>query len=311
MSDTVSLRFPYGKEELTLELPSGRLQAVLTPDHTDGGEGDHSLASQQALVRAALASPIGSAPLHELARGKKNIVIIASDHTRPVPSRAILPPMLEEIRRGSPDADITLLIATGCHRGTTEAELLAKLGEEIMRQVRVVVHDCDDTDMLVDMGTLPSGGKLTINRLAAEADLLVSEGFIEPHFFAGFSGGRKSVLPGIAARESVMANHCAEFIGRPPCQAGLHRQRGDQRKQGSHLCRCRRHGGRSRSRLPVSAEPLPRPCCPRRYRYHLQWRLPAGSEHLSSRQGHDRRRGLRQCGGRDHYDRLLHRWAWR
>lgn len=221
MSDTVSLRFPYGKEELTLELPSGRLQAVLTPDHTDGGEGDHSLAAQQALVRAALASPIGSAPLHELARGKKNIVIIASDHTRPVPSRAILPPMLEEIRLGSPDADITLLIATGCHRGTTEAELLAKLGEEIMRQVRVVVHDCDDTDMLVDMGTLPSGGKLTINRLAAEADLLVSEGFIEPHFFAGFSGGRKSVLPGIAARESVMANHCAEFIDHPRARTGI------------------------------------------------------------------------------------------
>ncbi len=221
MSDTVSLRFPYGKESLSLDLPARRLQAVLTPAEAENKETDHSLAAQQTLVREALASPIGSAPLHELAVGKNNIVIIASDHTRPVPSRAILPPMLEEIRRGNPEAQITLLIATGCHRGTTEAELLAKLGEEIMGQVRVVVHDCDDTDMLVELGTLPSGGRLTVNRLAVEADLLVSEGFIEPHFFAGFSGGRKSVLPGIAARESVMANHCAEFIDHPRARTGI------------------------------------------------------------------------------------------
>ncbi|MBR7184186.1 MAG: nickel-dependent lactate racemase [Clostridia bacterium] len=219
MQPTTTLRFPYGKGHREITLPQARVQAVLTSALHAAGRRD--LAAQQALVRAALASPIGSAPLHELAQGKKNIVIIASDHTRPVPSRAILPPMLEEIRRGSPDADITLLIATGCHRGTTRDELAAKLGEDLMREVRICVHDCDDTEMLVDLGKLPSGGPLTVNRLAIEADLLVSEGFIEPHFFAGFSGGRKSVLPGIAARASVMANHCAEFIDSPRARTGL------------------------------------------------------------------------------------------
>ena len=84
-----------------------------------------------------------------------------------------------------------------------------------------MVHDCDDTENLVNIGTLPSGGECLINRLAVEADLLVAEGFIEPHFFAGFSGGRKSVLPGIAGRETVLANHCSEFIAHPASRTGI------------------------------------------------------------------------------------------
>jgi nickel-dependent lactate racemase len=155
-----------------------------------------------------------------MAEGKKKIVLIASDHTRPVPSTIIVPRMLAEIRRGSPNADITILIATGCHRETTRAELESKFGPEIMRREKIVLHDCDSPDM-VYMGKLPSGGDLILNKLAAEADLLVAEGFIEPHFFAGFSGGRKSVLPGIAARKTVVYNHNAEFIAHPKARAGV------------------------------------------------------------------------------------------
>ena len=177
-------------------------------------------ASQQArIVKAAMDDPIGSPTLRELAAGKENVVIIASDHTRPVPSRFLIPPMLEEIRKGNPDAKITILIATGCHRGTTKEELYDKFGDIVYKE-KIVVHDCDSSEM-INVGKLPSGGDLIVNRLAYDADLLVAEGFIEPHFFAGFSGGRKSVLPGIASRQTVMYNHNAEFIDSPNARAGI------------------------------------------------------------------------------------------
>ena len=211
-----TLAFPYGKEKLSYTF-GGELCAVLEPSineyapEADGAE----------LVCRAMAAPIGSQKLSELSKGKKKVVIIASDHTRPVPSKLIIPPMLAEIRAGSPDADITILIATGCHRGTTKDELAQKFGEEIVKNEKIHIHDCDDRDMLVNIGTLPSGGECEINRLAYEADLLVSEGFIEPHFFAGFSGGRKSVLPGVAGRRTVLANHCSEFIDHPRARTGI------------------------------------------------------------------------------------------
>lgn len=211
-----TVKFPYGKEKICHTF-GGELCAVLEPSineyapDADGAE----------LVRRAMAAPIGSQKLSELARGKKKVVIIASDHTRPVPSKLIIPPMLAQIRAGSPDAEITILIATGCHRGTTKDELTQKFGEEIVKTEKIHIHDCDDRDMLVNIGTLPSGGQCEINRLAYEADLLVSEGFIEPHFFAGFSGGRKSVLPGVAGRKTVLANHCSEFIDHPRARTGI------------------------------------------------------------------------------------------
>jgi len=211
-----TVEFPYGKEKSSYTFGE-ELNALLEPSineyapEADGAE----------LVRRAMAAPIGSQKLSELAKGKKKIVIIASDHTRPVPSKLIIPPMLAEIREGSPDAEITILIATGCHRGTTKDELVSKFGENIVKNEKIYIHDCDDRDMLVDIGTLPSGGRCEINRLAYEADLLVSEGFIEPHFFAGFSGGRKSVLPGVAGRRTVLANHCSEFIDHPRARTGI------------------------------------------------------------------------------------------
>ena len=158
-------------------------------------------------------NPIGSKKLSEIAAGKDKVVILISDHTRPVPSKYILPLMLEEIRQGNPNADITLLVATGCHRGTTKEELIDKIGEEIYKNEKIYIHDSDDESMLVTLDEkLPSGGDIVVNKLAAEADLLVAEGFIEPHFFAGYSGGRKSVFPGCCSRKAVMYNHNAEFI---------------------------------------------------------------------------------------------------
>ncbi len=204
----MKVSLPYGDGFLKGDLPDSRIAGVVH-SHLDEY---HPEIPQQQLVEQALRNPIGSPALRDLAKGAKNVVIIASDHTRPVPSKFLIPPMLREIRTGNPHAKITILIATGCHRGTTPEELRKKFGNEIYEQEHIVVHDCDDSENLVSLGILPSGGELIINRLAAEADLLVSEGFIEPHFFAGFSGGRKSILPGIAARKTVYANHCSKFI---------------------------------------------------------------------------------------------------
>ena len=213
----MEIKFPYGKEHLSYDFSGEKLLGTLTSSI----HGYTAKADGLSLVREAMANPCGSAKLSELARGKNKVVLIASDHTRPVPSRVIVPPMLAEIREGNPNADITILIATGCHRYTTREELVAKFGEEIVDNEKIVVHVSTDEDSLVTIGTLPSGGTLRINKLAAEADLLVSEGFIEPHFFAGFSGGRKSVLPGICSRETVMANHCSEFIASPYARTGV------------------------------------------------------------------------------------------
>lgn len=212
-----NIKLPYGKEFLEVEIPDERLNAILESDinkyKPELDEVD--------LVREALENPIGTPKLRDMAKGKDKVVIIASDHTRPVPSKIIMPLMLEEIRKGNPDADITILISTGCHRATTKEELIEKFGPEIVANEKIHVHDCDDESMLVNIGVLPSGGLLIINRLAVEADLLVAEGFIEPHFFAGFSGGRKSVLPGIASRATVMYNHNAEFIDNEKARTGM------------------------------------------------------------------------------------------
>ena len=208
---------PYGRESVAVEIEDEHLAGVLR----SGIHGYKPPMDGAALVRASLERPIGTPRLRELAAGKQKIVVIASDHTRPVPSRVIMPQMLDEIRAGNPSADITILVATGLHRTTTQDELATKFGDGITARERIVIHDCDDAANLVNIGRLPSGGDLIVNRLAVEADLLVAEGFIEPHFFAGFSGGRKSVLPGIASRATVMYNHNSGFIAHSKARTGV------------------------------------------------------------------------------------------
>lgn len=210
----MKISIPYGRSQMQADVPDDRLlgvfEAPLPPPAPD----------PDAEVRRALDAPIGSPRLEELAAGKRNAVVILSDHTRPVPSRHLVPEMLRRLRIGNPDIDITLLVATGCHRKPTREELVEKLGEDVVAAERIVPHVATDESSVTDAGILPSGGRLRLNKLALGADLLVSEGFIEPHFFAGFSGGRKAVLPGISSRETVLANHCSEFIADPKARTG-------------------------------------------------------------------------------------------
>ena len=198
-----TIPIPYHTGTVPLHLEEEQLAAVITA-RTHGfdpkmGETD--------IIEQALRNPIGSRPLHELAAGKRDIVLVTSDHTRAVPSRLTLPVLLREIRRGSPDARITILIATGLHRPTTVQEQRRMFGDDIVDRENIVVNDAFCPGDFVDMGRLPSGASFCVHRLAVQCDLLVAEGFIEPHFFAGFSGGRKSILPGICSAETVNENH--------------------------------------------------------------------------------------------------------
>ena len=208
----MQIKLPYGQTEILFDAPERAKVFYSNIDQLKSNE------SGEAIVRAAMSAPIDSPALKELAVGKKTCTVIISDHTRPVPSRDILPPMLEELRAGNPDIEITLLVATGFHRLTTAEELRRKVGDEIFEKETIIVHDCQENNVAV--GTLPSGAPLVLDRVAVEADLLVAEGFIEPHFFAGFSGGRKSVLPGVCDRTTVLGNHCSRFIDSPKARTG-------------------------------------------------------------------------------------------
>ena len=208
------ISIPYGKTHLTYPYPYNGLLTSRVDQLKSSKPG-------RQLVEEAMAHPIGSRPLWELAAGKKTCTIIISDHTRPVPSKDILPPMLAQLRRGNPDIQVTLLVATGFHRPTTTLELEAKLGPEIAGREKILVHDAFDPVSNVEIGILPSGAPLVLDRAAVETDLLIAEGFIEPHFFAGFSGGRKSVLPGVCDKTTVLGNHCGEFIASPYARTGI------------------------------------------------------------------------------------------
>ncbi len=207
------LKIPYGSSYLSVEIDDARRLNLLEPRTPENR-------SVQDQVANALENPIGSVGLSELARSKKRVVIVSPDHTRPMPSCATVPALLTEIRKGNPSAEITLLVATGLHRKPTPAELEQRYGQDILGSVRVVCHDPDAAQEQEYLGTLPSGAPLYLNRAVLDADLLIAEGLIEPHFFAGYSGGRKLILPGIAGRASVYHNHSAQMIGHHLTQAG-------------------------------------------------------------------------------------------
>ena len=208
---------PYYTSSLPLHVEDKNLKAVLNSrtDTYDAGK------SEADLVREALAHPIGTPRLRELARGRQKVVLVTSDHTRAVPSKLTLPILLEEIRAGNPDADITILIATGLHRPTTEEEQRRMFGDAIVDNEKIAVNNAFEPNDFVKVCDLPSGAEFFCNKIAVDCDLLICEGFIEPHFFAGFSGGRKSILPGICNAATVNENHSYKAIADPHSVTGV------------------------------------------------------------------------------------------
>ncbi len=169
-----------------------------------------------AAVAAALEHPTSGQPLAALAQGRKSACIVISDITRPVPNKIILPPLLAVLERAGIEREaITILIATGIHRPNEGEELLTLVGEEIAGRYRIVNHFSKRTDDMVLVGKIDGEVPALINRHYVAADLKILTGFIEPHMWAGFSGGRKSILPGISALETLEYMHGPEMIAHP------------------------------------------------------------------------------------------------
>jgi nickel-dependent lactate racemase len=210
----MKITLPYGRTGLELELPDSV--------NVIRGLPEAPLADPAGAIASALEKPIESAPLRELVKDKDRVAIVHSDITRATPNGLILPPILESLgAAGVPDGNITLINATGMHRAQTDAELRAMLGDDIVARYRIVQHDARDAATLVHAGTTPTGNGLYVNRAWMEADFRIATGFIEPHFFAGYSGGPKAVLPGIAGEPSILYNHRASNIDHPRATWGV------------------------------------------------------------------------------------------
>jgi len=197
----------YGRTGLEVELPDANVVKCL------GYKQSAPLEDPEAVLRKALAEPIGTPPLAELCQGKQSACIVISDITRPVPNKLLLTPMLEILEtEGVPRDKITILVATGLHRPSTDAERLEMLGETIVHNYTIVDHYGRRDEEHVDLGVSPRGVPVKIDRRYIEADLKIATGLIEPHFMAGYSGGRKAICPGIAGAETIQVWHSPRFL---------------------------------------------------------------------------------------------------
>jgi nickel-dependent lactate racemase len=209
----MQVKLAYGRNGLMVNLPVSA--QVVTSRFVPG------LPDEAAAIRDALRQPLGSPALAAKVRPGDKVVIAHSDITRATPNERILPVLLAELEeRGIARQDITLINALGTHRRQTEAELRAMLGDDIVNDYHCIQHDAYDDANLVSLGQTSLGHPVRLNRRFLEADARILTGFIEPHFFAGFSGGPKGVLPALAGAESVLTNHGREMIAHPKATWG-------------------------------------------------------------------------------------------
>jgi nickel-dependent lactate racemase len=184
------LKLAYGRSGLEIELPPDAPVTVIEPQGVPG------LPDEPAAITSTLRTPLGTRPLRDMVRPEDTVAVVFSDLTRPMPNDRVLPPLLNELAlAGVPDAQIVLVNGLGTHRPQTEVELAGMLGSPLVERYRVVQHNAWDDENLVEVRILT--------------------GFIEPHLFAGFSGGPKAVLPGIADIEAIMDNHGAAMLDDP------------------------------------------------------------------------------------------------
>ena len=210
----MKVRLAYGRKGLVIDVPESRT-TVVQPQYLPG------LPDQYGAIRTALRDPVGGVfPLRRITSSSDIVAISVCDITRPMPTRTVLPLVLEELGH-VPDENIVILIATGTHRPNTEDELRDMLGSQVVERYTVVNHDAFDPSAVVPLGETAGGIRILLNRLWAEADVRVTLGFVEPHFFAGFSGGPKMVAPGLAAFQTTMMLHNAAMIGHPNATWGI------------------------------------------------------------------------------------------
>ncbi len=213
----MKIHLDYGKSGLDVDLPDNNVVGIL------GLTSAAPLDDPAESIRQSLANPIGTRPLAAMARGRKNACLVICDITRPVPNAVVLPPILETLEAcGILAANITILIATGTHRPNFGEELTTILGAEVLAKgCTVVNHFCEDPATHRFLGTTPKQIPVSLDTRYLDADLKITCGLIEPHFMAGYSGGRKMVMPGIAALETIQAWHSPRFLEHPHATNGI------------------------------------------------------------------------------------------
>jgi nickel-dependent lactate racemase len=210
----VKVELAYGSTGLTVDLPEERT-TVVEPLHP------RAAPDERGAVLEALRRPVAGPPLREVMRGRRTVAISICDGTRPQPRQIVVPAILEELEGLVRLEDIVVLVATGTHRGNSDEELRAMLGDEVLASVRVVNHDARDQSTLTWMGRFGADVPVWLNSEWARADVRITTGFVEPHFFAGFSGGPKLVAPGLAGLETTLTLHDAARIGHPDARWGV------------------------------------------------------------------------------------------
>ena len=213
------MKFDYGKEGLEVELDPDWNVTVFHPSEQE------SYDDPIEKIRESINKPIESLTLKEIIKNKKKlekVCIVASDATRPVPSHLILEALIAELNDcGINDNQIIILIATGFHRTSREEELERILGNTLFKRIKSVDHVATDENSLINIGKTTDKHPTFINKHYYEADLKILTGYVEPQFFFGFSGGRKSIIPGIADAETIKRNHSAENIASPNARFGI------------------------------------------------------------------------------------------
>ncbi|HEY3862306.1 MAG TPA: nickel-dependent lactate racemase [Verrucomicrobiae bacterium] len=209
----MKINLAYGQGHLPVELPDGRT-TVIEPAHRPG------LVNEREAVIASLEQPIAARPLREWIKPGGRVCITFTDLTRATPNHRLIPWLLDYLS-GVPPERITLVNQLGTHRPNTPEELDKLLTPEVTRRYRVVNHEAGNPAALVQFGAMRDGSPALVNRIAAEADTRIITGFIEPHFFAGFSGGIKGIIPGCGGLSSVVSNHGYKNIGDPKATFGV------------------------------------------------------------------------------------------
>ncbi|RKY89445.1 nickel-dependent lactate racemase [candidate division KSB1 bacterium] len=212
----MKIKIDYGKKGLVIDVPDKNLSKILSMRNT------RPVDNPEKEIEKSLEMPVSSPPLRLLAKGKSNAVILISDITRPVPNRILLPPILKTLENsGIKRENITILIATGIHRPNLGKELISMVGEFIYKNYKILNHYSKKNDELTFIGNTISGIPVYINSTYLNSELKIATGFIEPHLMAGYSGGRKSICPGICGLETVKYVHGPEILEHPDCREGI------------------------------------------------------------------------------------------
>ncbi len=206
-------RLPYGRTGLEISIPDDAV--VIEPCHLE------RLADERAAVAAAMRHPIGAPPLRESVKASDRVAIVISDITRPTPNHKLVPWILAELEQ-VPRENFVIINGVGSHRPNTRDELIGMLGHDVVETIRIENHDAFDPKHLVHVGRNSYGSEVYFNKTYVESDFKIVTGFIEPHFFAGFSGGPKGIQPGISGIQTILDFHNARMISHPSSTVGCH-----------------------------------------------------------------------------------------